>query len=180
MKNVEIAITATQTQADGSRKRVPTGVKLAVPVWTIEEMKAHSESAYQWAEKALESAILAAARNAGEQSKVAADILTLITPATREGGAEALKLHRAFVNSLVAYLKTTGRKAGVLAIWSSMASSSAAVATATQAARDGLLKQLTDYAEQLSAEDAAQFEGNINKLAAQLSGADDVDESDFE
>lgn len=180
MKQVQIQLTKTQTQADGSKKRVPTGITLEVPCFTIDDLREHSEAAAAWAEKAVEAAILTSARNAGEQSKVALDILTLITPATREGGAEALKAHREFVNALVAFLKTTGRKAGVIAIWSAMAGSAAAIATATQAARDGLVNQLEAFAAQLSEEEAVKYEAALTKLHSNLTGGNDVDEADFE
>lgn len=179
MENVKIAISKTITDEAGNRKRVPSGVELDVPCFTIDELREHSAEAAAWAEAAVKTAILTSARNAGEQSKVAMDIQTLITPAAREGGAEALKLHREFVNSLVAFLKTTGKKAGVIAIWQSMASSAAAVAVATQAARDGLVNQLAAYAEQLSAEDAERFEAPLTKLHNNLTGTEEVSEDDF-
>lgn len=175
-------IIITKTVLDevtGKNKRVPTGTELEVTVYTAAEI-AEVEGGSAWVEAAIESAILANARNAGEQDKLPKTILELITPAERAGGAEALKLHREFINSLVAYLKSTGRKAGVIAIWSAMAGSAAAIQTATQAARDGLVAQLEAYAASLSAEDATKFEANILKLSGNLTGSTEVNESDFE
>ena len=178
MNIIKIKPTVTRV-VDGKKTRVESGVTLDVPVWTLDEISA-VEGGAAWAESAIESAILAQARNRGTQATISKTILELITPASREGTGEALKLHREAINALVAFLRTTGKKEAVLKIWAAMAGSAAALATSTQAAKDGLLKQVEPFAESLSAEDAERFTPFLTKLADALAGADDLDESDFE
>jgi hypothetical protein len=178
MKTVKIDLTKTAKQADGTNKRVPTGVSLEVPVYSVAEFTAHSEAAAQFVEDAVEAAILAKARNAGTQATVAMTIDAIIATAERSGAA--LAVAREFITDFTAYLATkSGKSAAVQALYTGMVKARATIALSSEARRLGLAAQLEQFVGELDAEGATKYQNILTTLNDLCSGTVELDDSDL-
>jgi len=179
MKNVEIKLTKTVTGDNGKNVRQATGVVLNVPVFTAEELFAHSEAATAWVEQAIEAATLAKARNAGIQSDVATTIDSLIAKAERSG--EALKLFAAFGKDFAEFLAkhASDKKQAVRDTLVAMARNKNILATSNEVRKQALAAQLEAFAEVMTVEQEEAYVGIMENLV-NLCNGEAVEDADFE
>ena len=178
MKITKIELTKTQKQADGTNKRVPTGVSLEVPVFTVAEFQNHSEAAAQFVEDAVEAAILAKARNAGTQATIATTIDAIIATAERSGAA--LAVAREFIADFTSYLATaSGKSQAVQALYTGMVKARATIALSSEARRQGLAAQLEQFVESIDAEGATKYQNILTTLNDLCEGTVELDDSDL-
>lgn len=178
MKIVKIALTSTVSE-NGKNVRKPTGVELEVPVFSSSELLAHSPEAAAWLEKAIESACLAKARNAGVQSEVAQTIDQLIAVAERSG--EALKLHAAFAADFAKFLTVhaADKKQAVRDTLVAMARNKNILATSNEVRRTALADYLVAFTEAATAEQEAAYSSILENLINVCNG-EAVEDADFE
>ena len=173
-----IALTSTVKQADGTNKRQPTGVKLDVTVYSIAEMQEHSPEAAQYAEDALEAAIMANARNKGTQAALPTDIASLIATAERSGAA--LAVAREFIADFTKYLAShSGKSAAVQALYTGMVKARATIALSSEARRLGLAAQLEQFVMESDAETASKYANILTTLNDLTTGTVELDDNDL-
>ncbi|EKD22472.1 MAG: hypothetical protein ACD_86C00001G0008 [uncultured bacterium] len=178
METVKIELSKTVSEG-GKNVRKPTGVSLEVPVYTIAELVEHSPAAAQWAQDAIQSACLARARNAGEQSAVHSTIDELITKAERSG--EALKLHAEFCKAFALFLSTAAadKKQAVRDVLVGMSRSKSVLATSNETRKAALANYLQEYIESAVDAEVAKFGHIVSGLVDACNG-ESVDDADFE
>ena len=179
MKTVEIKLSKTVKGDNGKNVRQATGVTLAVPVFTSEELQAHSAEAAAWVEQAIEAATLAKARNAGTQAEVATTIESLIAVAQRSG--EALKLFAAFGKDFAEFLAkhASDKKQAVRDTLVAMARNKNILATSNEVRKQALAAQLEAFAEAMTEDQAEAYIGIMENLISLCNG-EAVEDADFE
>ena len=179
MKTVQIELTSTVKGDNGKNVRKPTGVVLEVPVWSAEELQAHSAEASAWVDAAVASACLAKARNAGTQPEVAQTIEQLIAVAERSGAA--LKLHAAFAADFAKFLTVhaSDKKQAVRDTLVAMARNKNILATSNEVRRTALADYLVAFTEALTAEQETAYSAILENLINVCNG-EAVEDADFE
>lgn len=179
MKNVEIKLTKTVTGDNGKNVRQETGVVLNVPIFSCDELQAHSAEAAAWVEQAIEAATLAKARNAGTQATVATTIDSLIAVAQRSG--EALKLFAAFGKDFAEFLAkhASDKKQAVRDTLVAMARNKNILATSNEVRKQALTSQLEAFVEAMTAGQEEAYSAILENLLALCNG-EAVEDADFE
>lgn len=110
--------------------------------------------------------------------KIASTVEELIAKAERSGAA--LQLVRDFIAAFTKYLaERSGKSAAVQALYIGMVRNRQSIAVSSEARRNGLLAQLTAFAEGLAAEEAEKFQGIVLTLADLCQSAAELDDSEL-